>query len=126
MAHYAVIDPQTMKVASVFVGRNEDDLAEGIDDWEQYYALAGMLVRRTSYNTHGGVHAGGATPYRKNYAGVGFSWDQSRDAFIPPQPYPSWVLDDDSCLWQPPTPYPDDGNPYVWNEDTLTWVEVEQ
>ena len=101
MAHYAVIDPETMTVVSVFVGRNEYDLADGIDDWEQYYAPAGMLVRRTSYNTHGGTHTFGGTSYRKNYAGVGFSWDESREAFIPPKPNGDWMLNENTCLWEP-------------------------
>ena len=79
---------------------------------------------QTSYNTHGGVHANGGTPLRKNYAGIGFTYDKVRDAFIPPKPYPSWVLNEDSCLWNSPVPYPQDGNMYNWDEATLSWVEV--
>jgi hypothetical protein len=79
---------------------------------------------QTSYNTHGGVHANGGTPLRKNYAGIGFTYDRTRDAFIPPQPFPSWVMDEDTCLWNAPTAYPEDGKTYSWNEATTTWVEV--
>ena len=76
---------------------------------------------QTSYNTHGGVHLDGGTPLRKNYAGVGFTYDATKDAFIPPQLYPSWTLNDETCLWNPPTAYPDDGKIYTWNESTTAW-----
>ena len=79
---------------------------------------------QTSYNTHGGVHSNGGTPLRKNYAGIGFTYDTSRDAFYAPQPYPSWVLDEDSCLWEAPTAMPNDGQSYTWNEDTTSWDAV--
>jgi len=77
---------------------------------------------QTSYNTYGGVHANGGTPLRKNYAGIGYSYDQNRDAFIPPKPYVSWMLDEETCLWHAPTPYPNDGNLYLWDEATASWV----
>ena len=80
---------------------------------------------QTSYNTHGGVHANGETPLRKNYAGIGMTYDATRDAFYSPQPYPSWTLNDDSCLWEAPTAYPDDGEAYVWNESTTSWDAVD-
>lgn len=79
---------------------------------------------QTSYNTHGGVHTQGGTPLRKNYAGVGYSYDAVKDAFIPPQPFASWVLDEDTCLWNAPTPMPQDGKIYVWDEPTLAWKEI--
>ena len=79
---------------------------------------------KTSYNTSGGVHSDGGTPLRKNYAGVGFTYDSRRDAFIPPQPYPSWVLDEDTCQWDSPVPYPTDDLMYSWDEDTTSWVEI--
>jgi len=79
---------------------------------------------QTSYNTHGGVHSGGGTPLRKNYAGIGFTYDATRDAFYAPQPYPSWTLNDDTCLWESPTAMPDDGNSYTWNEETTSWDAV--
>lgn len=78
---------------------------------------------QTSYNTYGGVHALGGTPFRKNFAGIGFKYDRVRDAFIPPKNFPSWVLNEDSCLWEAPIPMPTDGKTYVWDEPTLSWVE---
>jgi hypothetical protein len=78
---------------------------------------------QTSYNTQGGVHSLGGTPLRKNYAGIGYSYDSVRDAFIPPKPFPSWVLDEITCLWSAPTPMPTDGKMYNWDEATLAWVE---
>ena len=79
---------------------------------------------QTSYNTYGGVHANGGTPLRKNYAGIGYTYDFTRDAFIPAQPYASWTLNEDTCLWEPPIPYPADDNRYAWNEDTLIWIKI--
>ena len=79
---------------------------------------------QTSYNTHGGVHATGGTPLRKNYAGIGYTYDRTRDAFIPPQPYPSWTLDETSCLWESPVAHPTDDKRYEWNEATVSWQEV--
>ena len=81
---------------------------------------------QTSYNTHGGVHATGGTPLRKNYAGIGYTYDAQRDAFIPPKPYASWTLSDDTCLWDAPTPMPTEGGPYDWDESTTSWVEAQQ
>jgi hypothetical protein len=80
---------------------------------------------QTSYNTYGGQHPEGR-PLRKNYAGIGYTYDAGRDAFIPPQPFASWTLNEDTCLWGAPAPYPDDGKPYYWDEATLAWVEVVQ
>jgi hypothetical protein len=76
---------------------------------------------QTSYNTYGGVHRNGGTPLRKNYAGIGYSYDEDLDAFIPPKPYDSWALNSTSCLWEPPIEYPQDGNAYVWNEQEQQW-----
>lgn len=79
---------------------------------------------QTSYNTHGGVHANGGTPLRKNYAGIGFTYDRDRDAFIPPKPYSKWVLNEQSCLWEAPTQYPNDGGRYTWDDDAGNWVLI--
>jgi hypothetical protein len=79
---------------------------------------------QTSYNTHGGVHTLGGTPLRKNYAGIGYTYDSQRDAFIPPKPFASWALNDDTCLWGAPVAYPDDGKQYTWDETTQQWIEV--
>lgn len=78
---------------------------------------------QTSYNTRGGVHLNGGTPLRKNYAGIGFSYDPQRDAFIPPKPFESWNLNEESCLWEPPFPIPSEGKLYNWDEPTLSWLE---
>ena len=78
---------------------------------------------QTSYNTHGGQHPEGR-PLRKNYAGIGFSYDATRNAFIPPRPYTSWLLDEETCLWNAPTPCPTDSNNYQWDESTLTWSQI--
>ena len=79
---------------------------------------------QTSYNTRAGQHDLGGAPLRKNYAGIGFSYDSTRDAFIPPQPYPSWTLNEDTCLWECPVAYPVDDKQYTWNESDQTWDEV--
>ena len=78
---------------------------------------------QTSYNTHAGQHPEGR-PLRKNYAGIGFTYDSARDAFYSPQPFASWILDEETCIWNPPTPYPTDGNRYIWDEPTTSWVQV--
>jgi hypothetical protein len=119
MSHFAKLDANNI-VVFVTVGRQEDDGKEA-----ELSARTGDRYVQTSYNTYGGVHALGGTPLRKNYAGIGFMYDEVRDAFIPPQPYPSWTLNEDTCLWQPPTPYPDDNDLYTWDEDTQTWEPVE-
>ena len=79
---------------------------------------------QTSYNTHGGVHSDSGTPLRKNYAGVGYTYDKVRDAFIAPKPYPSWLLVEDTCQWEAPTAMPSDGKAYEWDEDTTTWRAI--
>ncbi len=119
MAHYAFLDENNI-VTEVIVGKNENE--EGIN-WEQHYGnFRGQLCKRTSYNTIGGVHQLGGTPFRKNYAGIGYQYDQQRDVFIPPKPYNSWILNEDTCLWDAPIPYPQDGNKYTWNEEIKNWA----
>jgi len=76
---------------------------------------------QTSYNTQGGVHSEGGTPLRKNFAGIGYTYDKDRDAFIEPKPYASWTLNETTCLWEAPIAYPDDGKKYSWNEETTSW-----
>ena len=104
MAHYAFIDDDNL-VIEVITGRDEDDLAEGVTSWEDYYgAVRGQRCLQTSYNTYGGLHALGGTPFRGNYAGIGYTYDEERDAFIPPKPEPTdevadWVLDEGTCTW---------------------------
>jgi len=122
MGHYAFINDQNI-VTEVITGKDETDKTE--PDWEVHYAQfrEGMICRRTSYNTIGGEHRNGGTPFRKNYAGIGFTWDEARDAFIPPKPYPSWTLVESTCQWEAPVARPDDGKFYIWNEDLLNWEE---
>ena len=86
--------------------------------------LPGIWIQ-TSYNTLGGVHLLGGTPLRKNYAGIGYTYDIDKDAFIPPQPYPSWTLNEETCLWEAPTPRPDYENRWDWDETSLSWIKFE-
>lgn len=119
MAHYAFLDGNYI-VTEVIVGKDENNF-----DWERHYGdLRGQLCKRTSYNTIGGVHKESGTPYRKNYAGIGYTYDPVRDAFIPPKPYNSWLLNEDSCLWEAPIAYPTDGKQYTWDESTQNWTET--
>jgi hypothetical protein len=115
MAHYAKVNGGI--VEQVIVAE-----AEFFDTFVD--SSAGAWIQ-TSYNTHGGVHANDETPLRKNYAGVGMIYDAERDAFYAPQPYPSWTLNDDSCIWEAPTAYPTDGERYVWNESNTSWDAVD-
>ena len=108
MAHYAKIENDL--VVQVIVA--EQDFINTLEgEWIQ-----------TSYNTQGGVHSLGGTPLRKNYAGIGMIYDRERDAFRYGQPFNSWSLNEDSCNWEAPIPYPTDGNMYYWNEETLEWI----
>ena len=123
MAHYAFLNENNI-VTEVIVGKNEGE--EGVN-WETHYGtFRGQTCKRTSYNTIGGIHSAGGVPYRKNYAGIGYSYDATRDAFIPPKPYASWVLNETTCLWESPVAYPTDGNMYRWDEATTAWIQVEQ
>jgi hypothetical protein len=118
MAHYAFLDMDNI-VTEVIVGKDETDTTK---NWELYYqSIRHLVCKRTSYNTVGGIHRNGGTPFRKNYAGIGYTYDSERDAFIPPKPFDSWSLNDDTCLWDPPVEYPSDDESYTWNEETLTW-----
>ena len=128
MAHYAYIDDNNL-VTSVIVGPDEGSEPEGVELWEEYFSAKGKgRALRTSYNTRGGVHYTDGEPsedqskaLRFNYAGIGFTYDPERDAFVPPKPFESWVLNESTCLWEAPLPYPDDGGSYSWNEDLLAW-----
>ncbi len=124
MAHYAFINDNNI-VTQVIVGKDEDDLVDGITDWETYYGeKMGERCLRTSYNTVAGVHTGGGEAYRGNYAGIGYTYDEALDAFIAPQPYPSWSLNEATYSWEAPVAYPEDGGVYVWNENKKEWEAV--
>ena len=126
MSHFAKIENGV--VTFVTVGRQEDDGRE-----LELCERTGDTYRQTSYNTRGGIHYNAETgvpsldqskALRKNYAGIGYTFDEVRDAFIPPKPYESWVLNEDTCLWDSPVPYPSDGGMYEWNETEQSWVEA--
>lgn len=120
MAYYAFLDENNI-VTEVITGKEEGNF-----DWEQQYgSFRGQLCKRTSFNTIGGVHKLGGTPFRKNYAGIGYSYDKTKDAFIAPKPYSSWILNESTCLWKAPVDYPTDGKLYTWNEETVTWIEMD-
>jgi hypothetical protein len=121
MAHYAELNHENV-VIRVIPGWDET-VKSGM---EQLLLLeTGNIWKRTSYNTQGGKHLLGKTPFRKNYAGIGYTYDATRDAFIPPQPFPSWILDEETCFWGAPTPMPEDGQMYTWDEATTSWVASE-
>ena len=111
MAHYAFLNENNV-VIEVIVGKDETDTTH---DWEQYYgAIRNQVCKRTSYNNN----------IRKNYAGIGYTYDSQRNAFIPPQPYPSWTLVEATCQWDAPVAMPTDDKLYLWDEATLSWIEI--
>lgn len=118
MAHFAKLDENNI-VVFVTVGRDDDDGKEN-----ELSAMTQETYKQTSYNTYGGVHRNGGIPFRKNYAGLGYFYDEQKDAFIPPKPFDSWILNDESCLWEAPVSIPTDGIQYAWNEDTLSWIQI--
>ena len=126
MAHFARIKDGI--VDFVVVGRDEDE------NREDELAHNGWIYKRTSYNTRGGIHYGAdgqpsldqSKAFRKNFAGIGFTYNADMDAFIPPQPFASWVLNNDTAQWEPPIEIPDDGQTYTWNEETISWNLVNQ
>ena len=121
MAHYAFLDSNNI-VTQVIVGKDEEDLPEGITSWEEYYGnLKNQVCKRTSYNTRAGEHTEGGTPFRGNYAGIGYSYNEELDAFIPQQPFASWTLNESTYSWDAPVAYPEDGEIYVWNESAGNW-----
>lgn len=121
MAHYAkVVDSIVTKVIVAEADFFDNFVDDAPGEWIQ-----------TSYNTHGGQHydpetgeVDDGTPLRKNYAGIGFTYDVDRDAFYAPQPFASWTLNETTCLWEAPVEYPDDGSVYIWNESITNWTEV--
>jgi hypothetical protein len=113
MAHYAFLDENSI-VTEVIVGIDETELIEGLDTETWYGNFRGQTCKRTSYNGN----------IRKNYAGIGYYFDEARDAFIAPKPFDSWVLDEETCRWQAPVAYPTDGLMYTWNESDLNWQAV--
>ena len=122
MAHYAFLDSNNI-VTEVIVGKDE---GEGTD-WEvEYGNFRGQTCKRTSYNTYGNAHSDSGTPFRGNYAGIGYTYDETNDVFYAPKPYNSWVLDETKWLWKAPVDYPSDGKDYTWNEETTSWDLVDE
>ena len=122
MSHYAQLDENNVVVFVIHAKSNDKE--------DEFTESTGDVYRQTSYNTYGGVHYTDGKPsadqtkaFRFNYAGIGFTYDETRDAFIPPQPYPSWALDEDTCLWVAPIAYPAEGA-HTWDEQAGDWVEV--
>ena len=130
MAHYSFIDSDNL-VVEVIVGKDENDtetLPEEYASWEEYYETKrdGLTCKRTSYNTAGNQHLDGGEAFRGNYAGIGYSYDEENDVFIPPQPYPSWTLNESTWSWKCPVDFPEDTEEeYQWNEEDQTWDLVE-
>ena len=121
MAHFAKIglNNKVIEVQSVVneVLHDSNGVEQEVIGVDFLTKLTGWSIwKQTSYNTRGGVHLLGGTPFRKNYAGIGFSYDQTRDAFIPQKPFKSWTLNETTCIWDPPVAYPTDGETYIWNE----------
>lgn len=115
MSHFAQIDGNNIVTQVIVIEQDVVDtgLFGDPNSWIQ-----------TSYNTSGGIHLLGGTPLRKNYAGIGYTYDSTRDAFIPPKPYNSWTLNETTCLWEAPIAMPDDGKMYSWDEETTSWTEI--
>lgn len=117
MAHFAQINENNIVVQVITAGNEYEITGE-----ELYTNMTGKVWKRTSYNTRGGIHTNGGIPFRKNYAGIGYTYDEQRDAFIPPKPYNSWILNENSCVWESPIPYPQDGKIYSWSESIQQWI----
>jgi hypothetical protein len=121
MAHFAKIDENNIVTQVVVV--DDSQQSRGQEFLSNDIGLGGVWLQ-TSYNTRGGIHINGGTPFRKNYAGVGYTYDSVKDAFIPPNPYSTWILNETTCCWESPIPYPKDGKNYVWSEANNNWIAV--
>jgi hypothetical protein len=126
MAHFVKLGKGNIVTHGVVVNNDVFETEqEGVDFINNLYGTPNDVWKQTSYNTWMGEHKLGGTPFRKNYAGLGYKYDEDRDAFIPPRPFDTWTLNEDTCHWEAPVAYPDDGNRYLWNEETQTWDAVE-
>jgi hypothetical protein len=121
MAHFAEINENNIVIRVLVVGDDQEE--RGQEFLADDLGLGGIW-KKTSYNTQSGVHVLGGTPLRKNFAGEGYTFDEARDAFIPPKQYESWILDEETCLWQAPIAYPTDDLMYIWDEESQDWVAV--
>ena len=121
MAHFVKLGIGNKVIQGVVVHNDVATTEQaGIDFLNNLYKTNDVW-KQTSYNTYGGEHKLGGTPFRKNFAGLGFKYDQTKDAFIPPRPFTSWTLNEETCLWEAPVIKPDDGQNYIWNEETQQW-----
>jgi hypothetical protein len=121
MAHFAEIDDNNIVVRVLVIDNEKEN--DGPNFLANELGLGGRWIQ-TSYNTYAGVHSLGGTPLRKNFASIGSTYDEQRDAFIPQKIFNSWILNEETCQWEAPIPYPDLEKTYVWNEETLAWDEV--
>ena len=115
MPHFAQLDENNIVIKVLVIDQETVDTG--------HFGNPNSFVQ-TSYNTHAGKHLLGGTPFRKNYAGIGYTYDAVRDAFIPPKPFDSWILNKETCIWEAPSPKPNDDKFYSWNESKLSWIEI--
>jgi hypothetical protein len=126
MVHYAELDENNI-VIRVFPSGVDEDTVDGEEFYNNMFKETGHTFKKADYFTGSGMHSEGGIPFRKNYPGIGYTYDSVRDAFIPPKPYPSWTwLNEDTCCWAPPVPFPDDGQDYTWYEDEQKWLTWEE
>ena len=128
MAHFAEVDSLSKVIRILVIEDDDTKNSNGNEDEPVgvkylHDAFGGTWVK-TSYNTYKGIHKLNGTPFRKNYAGIGCTYDEVRDAFIPPKPYASWTLNEETCQWEAPVAQPEEVGPYLWNEATTTWDET--
>ena len=130
MAHFAELDEDNTVIRVIVVNNSDTENSDGVEDEAVGIAFCHKMLggtwKQTSYNTRAGEHGLGGTPFRKNYCGKGWGYDEERDAFIPPKQFESWVLDEETCNWEAPVPLPEDASAeklYNWDEETLSWVE---
>jgi hypothetical protein len=130
MAHFAELDENNIVLRVIVISNEEEHRGQAF--LAEDLGLSGRWIQ-TSYNTHGGIHYDPETrepsdnqlkSFRKNYAGENYTYDEQRDAFIPPKPFESWILDEETCWWQPPIPMPETGGPWAWNEEIENWEEI--
>lgn len=120
MAYFTELNGNSEVIRVIVV---DDRFEADGENWCRNF-FGGNNWKQTSYETHGGVHSQGKIPFRKNYAGIGYKYDSNRDAFIPPQPFASWIIDEGKGLWKAPKERLNDGNDYKWDENTVNWIKI--
>jgi len=124
MAHFAKLNSENIVIHVEVVNNNEAVTEQNGIDFLNTLHGEDTIWKQTSFNTHGGIHLLGGTPFRKNFGSIGFTYDEDKDAFIPPKPFNSWILNETSCTWEAPSEQP--GDEYRWNEDNTSWEKVEE